>query len=141
MPKWLKIVLLVFGICVAFGGACVGAGVWWFSENKDRLVEMGQVAEAEGRGFAKGRTASECVAEGRRRVGDCGELDPICEAGIGIFLGACLEVATPEPGFCDGVPRGDDIMASVQYRLEVCGSDEACGRLANKIQDHCHDGD
>jgi hypothetical protein len=139
----LKIVLLV----LAGLGLLLVAGVlgfaWWLNRNMDELRSTAEATQALGAEFGQGRAASACVVEAIARVDRCDGM--ICELGEQRFLAGCLGVALTPPDFCREVPKNDEILASVKYRLQVCLAHEArdqevCSRLLDAVQSHCHPG-
>ncbi len=142
MSTGIKVAIGLVLLCVLACAGLVLGGKMWFEANKDDLLAMGERAEAEGEAFGMGAAQPGCVNEAMRRVDGCGELDPLCEAEVGIFIEACLQVASPTPGFCDGVPEESSIMDSATWRLATCqnlgrGGDEACGRILGSVQKYC----
>lgn len=138
-PAVWKIVLAVAAAGVLVLGLAVAGFVWWLDKNKDRLKAEGDAVEARGREFAQGADQAGCVAEARSRLKGAGFMEQVRGR---LFLSACLKAAKPTEGFCEGVPPGDSIMATVAYRLEKCadapeGERDACGRLLDEVQEHC----
>ncbi len=94
MPKWLKVVLSVFGVLLFLCLSCGGAGYLWVDQNKDRIKSSGDAAKKEGLAFAATADAGGCVDEALRRLTvKSGIID---QALNNIFLQACLEAA-PKP--------------------------------------------
>jgi hypothetical protein len=60
------------------------------------------------------------------------------------FFEACLEVAEPSDGFCDGVPHPDDIFKTVLYTVRLCKEAErrnlnACAKSIDPLMQFCVD--
>jgi hypothetical protein len=140
VPKWLKIVLIIFG-CVGFLClASAGAGYLWFNENKDKLKGVGERAKKEGAAFAYEHDAEECVDEALRRLE--GHRGIIEQAEHKLFLKACLEKAVRPSQFCEGVPPRSEIMVSATWAVERCVAkgklnDQECARLMQPVQEAC----
>ena len=139
MPKWLKVVLLVFGVLVLLCGLGVGGVTWWFNQNKDRLVEEGKRVTAEGTAFGGTSTSEGCITEGLRRLDSASGFMGEVEAGL--FLEACL-TAAPRDTLCTGVPKKTDFLKAALWASEQCASrkherDQACGRLMQRVADFC----
>ena len=143
MSKTTKVVLgILAGLLLVSVLSCVGLRMW-FDANRDDLANMGQ--EAEAAGIEHGLTTDQvgCVDEALAQQADCGGFDPMCEAQNGIFLKACLSAAQANARFCDDVPQRSDIMDSAVWAVGTCANlgrpdDQACGRLMQNVQDHCH---
>lgn len=143
MSTTAKVVLgILGGLLLLSLLSCLGLKLW-IDANKDELMNMGVEAEAEGVDYGVGSDQSGCVGEGLSRLELCGEFDPMCEAENGIFLKSCLSAASPSEGFCDGVPAKNDILESATWAVGTCvnlgrAQDQACGRMLQSVQDHCH---
>lgn len=129
------VVLILLGIVAA------GAGVWWIRQNKDRLVEKGKATRAEGQAFGRSATASACVDKALETYrGDSSAL--LREVQARVWLGGCLDTATPESGICTGVPPESEILRSVTWRLAECSrrgleGDKGCTRILDELQQYC----
>lgn len=140
MPRWLKVVSIVFG-CIAL--LCVvssAAAYSWFNENKEKLKGVGERARNEGHAFAYQHDAEQCVDEALRRLEDHRGI--VEQAELKLFLKACLEKAQRPPQFCDGVPPRSEILASASWAVERCAAkgrsnDQECARLMQGIQEAC----
>jgi hypothetical protein len=138
----LKILLILFGVGVLAVGVLVAAAVWWFSNNKDRLVAQGSAARTEGTAYAKDKTNDECVAESLHRTDACGSGEFICRATAGLFLDGCLHASAPSAGICRDVPLDSEIMKTVSWRAQVCqrlghADVQACGQTLDQLQKFC----
>ncbi len=139
MPTWLKVVLgiLIAGVVLCGGG--VAAVTFWVKANEGKLKETGTRAKADAEAFAKTSDQSGCVREalGRLKV-KSGLLD---EVEHRVFLTECLKVAPQTPGFCEGVPKMDQIMAAAGWARDQCasyeGPKESCGRTLQEVMKHC----
>lgn len=143
MPTWLKVVLAVVGLGVA-GLVALGVGGYlWLQKNKGALAETGKKAVDEGRAFGHGQAAPACIQQALRQ----NDTDPgfVREVAHGLFLRACLAAAAEGSLDCTKVPRRDQLMASATWAVAECAAlgrtnDQACGRLMQRVQEHCHDG-
>lgn len=140
MPTWLKVVLGIVVGGFLLCGLGVGGVVWWFDQNKGELKARGEAAMAEGKAFAEGKLAEECVTEALRR----NQQDDGIVAGAThkMFLKACLSAAEVPEDFCASVPPRDEIMASATWALDACAErglpgDQPCTRLVAAVQEHC----
>jgi hypothetical protein len=118
MTKGWKIVLSIVG--VLFLLVIVGVAVTYhygqqfLAQQKDQIEELRKVAVA----YGQKNDNSGCLQEALRRV----NLDSSI-TGRGYaqgFLRLCLDNSQPTPRFCDGVPRVDEIVKSVQWRMQYC---------------------
>lgn len=142
MPTWLKIVLIVGGTFLLGLLVLIGAGVYWWSQHKDELVEAGKRSIAEGREVGNGTDNQGCVSEAMSRykqnAGFTGSIT------TKLFLKSCLEASRPTPGFCAGVPKMTEFIKSAQWQVERCKqfgiSDQYCGQLFQEVQIHCESG-
>ena len=140
MPKWLKVVLIVLGVCLFLCLASGGAGFWWFNENKERLKGVGERAKKEGAAFAYANDADGCVDESLRRLE--GHRGIIEQAEVKLFLKACLDRAQKPPQFCDGVPPRSELMRSAAWAVDRCTAkakiaDQECARMMQGVQEAC----
>lgn len=114
----------------------------WVRENKDRLIQQGQEARAEGERFGATATQEECVDEAVVRLKARPGL--IQEVSHKFFLVACIKVAKQTPGFCNEVPPVEEIIKGSAYTLRKCSAlgmpgDQPCFRLLQGVQLVCHD--
>jgi hypothetical protein len=136
------VLLIGCGSMLALGVMIVGAGAYWFSRNKDRLVAMGKQAGEEATAFAAGHTQHDCVGEGLTKIAACDDL--WCEAGARTFVKACIQKASSTPGFCDGVPARGELLSTARWIQDQCGhragqpNDQKCSRLMQSVAEACH---
>jgi hypothetical protein len=140
MPRWLKVVLIIFGCFAFLCLASAGAGYWWITENKDKLKGVGERAKKEGAAFAYNRDAEACVDEALRRLEDHRGI--VEQAEHKLFFKACLEKAARPPQFCDGVPPRSELMAGAAWTVSRCvakgkTNDQECARLMQGIIEAC----
>jgi hypothetical protein len=142
MHKALKVILII-GVCIAvLGAAGIGAGMYWWSQHKDELMQGGKRALDEGRAFGAQTNNEGCVTEAVARTKR--------ESGFGaaishnLFLRECLEASKPSPGFCEAVPGRTEFMKSVQWQQQQCkaaglAADTYCIQLFTQVQQFCED--
>lgn len=141
MPRWAKVVLVVFVVLLVIAGTgAVFAARWLRTKAAEMRVE-GKATVAEAREFGRGRDAEECVAEALVRLRLCGGF--VCEAKTKIFLSTCLGEAEVPAGFCDGVPDPAEIFAAATWLNEECArrgmkNSQRCARVIGGIQDYCY---
>jgi hypothetical protein len=103
-------------------------------EQLEQLVE-------EGKKFGVNTDNEGCLNEAlARHKRDKSVMGQISTGG---FLGVCLEVSKPSPGFCDGVPPQNEIMKSASWSLKKCSdaglqNDGGCKQIFGVVQKHCH---
>jgi hypothetical protein len=132
------IAILVLGVMLVLG--VVGAGVYWWSRNKDELLARGKAQIEEGREAGRATDNQGCVDRSVERY----KRDPGLTSGItsSIFMQACLDASSATPGFCDDVPETSEIMKSAQWRVDQCqrvdlSSDRYCQQLFAPVQSFC----
>lgn len=145
VSKGVKVLLIVLGLCFTAIIAVIAAGVFWVTENADQLKKGAEEIGAEAEAFAANADQTGCMDETLVRLKACGAVSPVCDVKELIFLRVCLDRAAPTPGFCEGVPKPSDIMASTQWALEQCTFADAvstnrCNRMQQARQRHCHGG-
>jgi hypothetical protein len=139
--SWWKILLAVLGVGALLFAIGIGALIWWFSANKDRLVAIGKESSEQATAFAATHDQNECVDEGLRKTEACDGI--MCEAGAKIFVEHCLPRATPSPHFCDGVPSAGEIMPTVRWIQSECEKrahvqdPQKCSRLLQAVPPAC----
>jgi hypothetical protein len=140
MPRWLKVVLIVFGSIALLCLISSVVAYSWFNENKEKLKGVSERAKNEGAAFAYQHDADECVNEALRRLENHRGI--IEQAQNKIFLKACLEKAERAPQFCLGVPPRSEILESARWAVDRCvdkgkTGDQDCARLMQAVQEAC----
>ncbi len=140
MPGWAKAIIIVVVLIFLLVAGVVGAGVYWWSRNKDTLMARGKALIEEGQGAGKGTDNQGCVDLTIKRY----KSEPGFTNGIssGIFMQSCLESSKATPGFCDDIPRQTEFLKSGQWQLAQCqqvdlGSDQYCRQLFQGVQRFC----
>ena len=140
MPGWAKALIIVAVLLVLLVVGVIGAGVYWWSNNKDALIGRAKAVVAEGQEAGRQTDNQGCVDESVSRY----KKDP----GIGsvisdsIFTRACLDSSRPSPGFCDDVPKQTQFVKTAQWRIEQCrkvdlSQDSNCQNLFTPVQQFC----
>jgi hypothetical protein len=147
MNKTVKIILITIATLFLLGLSVCGGAYLWLDSKRGELKAEGDRVRVEAETFAKGADQTGCLNETFRRMGACdpGELaGAICRGKESVFFTACLEHATPTPGFCDGVPAPNQIMESVMWSLKRCEAigrpgDQGCAKMfSNTVGKFCH---
>ena len=140
MPGWLKALLIVAIVIVLLVLGCIGAGVYWWTRNKDALIARGKAVVTEGRDFGRNSDNQGCVDESISRY----KKDPGFGSAISnsLFMRSCLDSSRPTPNFCSDVPKATEFVKSAQWRVEQCrridlSSDSYCQQLFQPVQEFC----
>lgn len=146
MPRWLKIVLLLFGLgFLGLAGTC-GAIVYFAAESAPELRAQAEQAEEEGRRDATHLDQPACLDRSLARAEPCEELSAWnagkCSAVVKFYGHACLKSATPVPGFCDGLPRPTALLDVAKWASTTCADkgyagSQSCGRVVQIVLEHC----
>jgi hypothetical protein len=140
MPGWAKalIIVVVVGLLLVVG--VIGAGVFWFSRNKDALFAKGKAVIEEGQEAGRHTDNQGCVDQSITRYkAETGFSNAISTS---IFMQSCLQSSKPTPGFCDTVPKETEFIKSGQWQLAQCenvglGSDQYCRQLFQTVERFC----
>lgn len=140
MPGWAKALIIVGVLLVLLVVGVIGAGVYWWSNNKDALIARGKAVVAEGQEAGKQTDNQGCVDQSVTRY----KAEPGFTNGISssIFMQSCLQVSRPTPGFCDQVPKETEFIKSGQWQLAQCervglSSDQYCRQLFQTVERFC----
>ncbi len=128
-------------IVILLGLTVVLAGVGWYlySKHLGPLIQEGRAQRVQGAEFGESADAQECLLKTFEiyAEGPGVKQGMVCRG----FLDACLSKSSPAPGFCEGVPTKNEIVASAKWRLSVCGraghGDESCHMLLEPVQEYC----
>jgi hypothetical protein len=145
MNKTVKIILIILASLFLLTLTVCGAGYLWFASKQDELKAEGERLRAEASAFAKTSDQQGCVKESLERAGRCDPNDitgAVCRGIVSVFFKACLAEAKPAENFCEDVPKGSDIMASVKWSLDRCtllgrANDHHCAKLVAEIPRFC----
>ena len=140
MPGWAKVLIIVGVLLVLLVAGVIGAGVYWWSNNKDALVARAKALVEEGRDAGHQTDNQGCVDQAITRY----KAEPGFKSGIstGIFMESCLRVSRPTPGFCNDVPKETEFIKSGQWQQAQCervglGSDQYCRQLFQGVERFC----
>jgi len=139
---WKVILSLLLAGTLLLVGA-VGAGMVWWSRNKDTVgKQLGETLKSmneEAVQFGKTHTQKECLEEALLRHDDCGSFP--CHIKNNIFLIETLRSGQPSRGFCEDVPKTTQFMKTVTWRVKICDdlgrSGDYCRNLMGTVQKHC----
>ena len=142
MPVWLKILLIIFLVGLIIVATAIFVGYRWVKSHEGELREMGAKTEHEGQEFGRGKDAEACVVEGLARTTSCPQMNMVCQVKASVFFQSCLQTATIPPGFCEGVPKQLNIMATVKWQMSECArlghpNDQRCTRFMTTLQKQC----
>ena len=126
------LILLVVGL--------VGAGAYWWSTEGRKMVEAGGNAVAEGEEAGKKTDNQGCVDQTLARYKANQGLSGTISSNL--FLVGCLQRSTPTPGFCDDVPRTNEVMRSASWQIQKCKdaglpADPYARQIFAVVQQHC----
>lgn len=140
MPGWAKALIIVVVLLVLLVVGVIGAGVYWWSNNKDTLIARGKAVVTEGQEAGRQTDNQGCVDQSVTRY----KAEPGFSNGIStsIFMQSCLQVSRPTPGFCDEVPKETEFIKGGQWQLAQCqrvglGSDQYCRQLFQTVERFC----
>ena len=140
VPGWAKALIIVGVLIVLLVIGTVGAGVCWWSRNKDSLMARGKALVEEGQEAGRQTDNQGCVDQAITRY----KAEPGFTSGIstGIFMESCLRVSSPTPGFCDEMPRETEFIKGGQWQVAQCekvglGSDQYCRQIFQGVQRFC----
>ena len=140
MPTWAKALIVAGVLIVLLVVGVIGAGVYWWSNNKDALMAKGKALIEEGQEAGREADNQGCVDQAITRYkSEPGFTNAISS---GIFMESCLRVSSPTPGFCDEVPRETEFIKAGQWQLAQCqrvglSSDQYCRQLFQGVQRFC----
>jgi hypothetical protein len=131
--------LLVVGFLVLLAIIAGVAGFYWYSKHGRQFMESARQAHAEGVQFGEESDDEGCLSEALARHKQA--------AGFGramahnLFLKGCLSASEVTDGFCDGVPRRTQVMASATWQAKKCAkagfTDPYCHQLFAQVQEYC----
>lgn len=140
MPRWAKVLLIIFVALVLLVVGVVAAGAYWWSQNKDALIAKGKAVVADGQEAGRNSDNQGCVDKSVERY----KAEPGLTNGIttSIFMRSCLMLSKPTPGFCDEVPAPTEFIKAGQWELQECqnvglGEDQFCRSLFQTKQRYC----
>ena len=140
MPRWAKALIIAGVLIVLLVIGVIGAGVYWWSNNKDALMAKAKALVEEGQEAGRQTDNQGCVDQAIARYkADRGFTNGISS---GIFMESCLRVSSPTPGFCDEVPRETEFIKSGKWQEAQCervglASDQYCRQLFQGVERFC----
>lgn len=140
MPRWAKALIIAGVLIVLLVVGVIGAGVYWWSNNKDALMAKAKALVEEGQEAGRQTDNQGCVDQAITRY----KADRSFTNGIssGIFMESCLRVSSPTPGFCNEVPRETEFIKSGKWQEAQCervglASDQYCRQLFQGVERFC----
>jgi len=140
MPGWLKVLLIIVVILVLLVVGVIGAGVFWWSRNKDAVIGRLKEVGTQGKDFGGHSDNQGCVDESLNRY----KKDPGISSAIStsIFMRTCLDASHATVGFCDNVPKPTEFMRAGEWRRQMCNrydlsKDSYCQQLFQPVQEYC----
>jgi len=140
MPGWAKALIIAGVLIILLVVGVIGAGVYWWSNNKDALMAKANALVKEGQEAGRQTDNQGCVDQAITRYkADRGFTNGISS---GIFMESCLRVSSPTPGFCNEVPRETEFIKSGKWQQAQCervglGSDQYCRQLFQGVERFC----
>jgi len=142
MPRWAKVLIIIVIVVVLGIVGVVGAGVFWWSRNKDALIAKGKAVVQEGTDAGHQTDNQGCVDGALERY----RKEPGFTNGIStsVFLQSCLKASRPTPGFCDAVPAKTEFVKTAEWQLGQCraaglGEDQYCRQIFSSVQKYCEE--
>ena len=139
MPGWAKALLIIGTAVLLLIVLVVGAGVFWWTQNKDALKARAKEAAADGREFGKRSDNQGCVDETMARYKK--EQGFFSALKYQRFMDGCLATSRPTPEFCDGLPLGN-MMKMAAWQDALCqrydlANDRNCKQLSMPVVMFC----
>jgi hypothetical protein len=140
MPKWLKILLIIFGCLILMVVGVIGVGVYWWNKQGSQFFQGAMQSVKDGQDYGKHADNAGCVTEAIGRYKHDTSFNGIIVSKS--FLTGCLQTSRATPEFCNGVPRRLSFTDSAKWRLEQCravglGEDSNCQQIFDAVQQHC----
>ena len=143
MKTWVK-VLLGCGVLAVVGVvAVVAVFAIFIHRTMPAATAMATQGRADAKTWAPGHDQKACVDEMLSRADACGSgLQISCEVGAQEFGEECMKDADKSAGFCDGVPKKGDIMATAKWEVAACSAagrngNDRCQRTVQAQQEYC----
>jgi len=135
--------IFILGVALVILAIVAGvAGYSWYSKNGRRLKEEARRAHAEGVQLGEETDDQGCLDETLTRHRQAGGLAQAIADDV--FLEGCLSRSEPTDGFCAGVPKRRQVLASAAWQVKRCGaagfSDPLCRQIFVQVQDYCESG-
>ncbi|MEE8112692.1 MAG: hypothetical protein V3T54_08175 [Acidobacteriota bacterium] len=120
MPKWAKVLLIVVGVGVLMLGIAGYLGAKALKKGIDNFEKTMENAKVDGEVFGMTGTQEECLEETADLSVNCQGIKLLCAPTAGVFIWACLESATHEETFCEGVPPSSNGHAVRNWSEKKC---------------------
>jgi len=132
--------LLVLGVVIVMVAIVAGVvGYSWWSKHGRELREAARRAHAEGVEHGEETDDPGCLDEALTRHRQSGGLAQALADDV--FLKGCLSASERTDGFCDGVPKRRQVMASATWQIKRCAAagfgDPFCRQIFVQVQDYC----
>jgi hypothetical protein len=119
----------------------VGGIVYWFSQNKDRLIQSAERLGKEAKEFGAKTNNEGCLNEALSRHKSNKSITG--QISTNIFLTVCLQESGPSPGFCEGIPPNGEFIKSNAWAVKKCSdagmqNDQGCQQMFGIVQKFCH---
>ncbi len=130
---------IVIVILLSLTVVLAGVGWYLYSKHIGPLIQGGRAQRVQGAEFGTRAGAQDCLVKAFESYAE----GPGIKQGMlcRIFFDSCLSKCSPAPGFCEGVPAKNEIVASAKWRVYVCGraghGDESCHMLLDPVQEYC----
>ncbi len=139
MASFLK-ALLVVGVLIVVVAIIAGvAGYSWYSKHGRQFMESARQAQSEGVQFGEETDDQGCLDEALARHKQAGGFAQ--SIAHDLFLKGCLSASEQTDGFCDGVPKRSQVMASAGWQIKKCAgaglNDPFCRRIFAQVQEYC----
>ncbi len=140
--KTLWIVLGVLGLIVLLCGGAVSGVVLWVRANADDIKAGAREVQIEAHAFGQSADEMACLDEGLQRAAPCMDMNIKCQVKAKLFTTFCLDVAAQTPGFCEGVPGPNELIAFTKYATQECSArgmlgQQGCQQLLQERATHC----
>lgn len=126
MPGWLKVILIIFGVCFIAAAAMVFFTVRYFRMHSPELAAAARAERDAGQQFGAGKPPEDCIDAGMERARQADNLRANIKTRI--FVDGCLHGANPSPTFCQNMPSG--FIAMAKWEIGECGRRGLAGNQA-----------
>lgn len=139
MASFLK-ALLVVGVLIVVVAIVAGVAAYsWYSRHGREFMEAARKAQAEGVQFGEETDDQGCLDETLARHKQAGGFSQALAHTL--FLKGCLSASEQTDGFCEGVPKRTQVMASATWQIKKCSAagfnDPFCRQIFAQVQEYC----
>ena len=131
----MKTIGIIFGILFLLLLLLAGSAYIGWQYYGDELISSGQEAMAEGRAYAADSSQYGCLEQAVLISQDCSSI--LCQTKAKLFLQACLNAASEDSTFCEGVPGQWEIMAMANWSARMCQDSHNCTTLVSGVIEYC----